>query len=207
MIGFFTVMASLAAITFYITGKSGVFAYPSFVWETEHGKNYAWGSLSNTINLRGLLYELYPSETWLRAVLLATICCCSLGAACWMWDRTRRLGVGHVELFSNFDLSFVVSIIATVLVSYHTLVHDWAILFLPVLILGKLLLSKTSLLRVVRYSICFCLTVLFFSPMYLMCSFRYQHPEIVAYPLLLLFLLLIGTVSALSPRGHATQLR
>jgi hypothetical protein len=191
-IGFLSVMVCVVAITVWVTGRAGALAYPGFVWETEHGKNYAWGSLSNTINLRGLLYEFFPAGTWSHALSLLVFSVSFLGAAAWIWSRTRlSTAQGRMSYF-DFDFPFLVSIIATILVSYHTLVHDWAILLLPVFLLSESLLSGARISQVVRYSIWVCMGALYFSPTYLMCALRYRHLEIVAYPLLFLFLLLVG---------------
>jgi len=205
LLGFLTVMAVVAAITVWVAGESGVLAYPGFVWETEHGKNYAWGSLSNTINLRGLLYEVFPARSWQHALSLLIISGCFLGAAAAIWSRARFLRVQGDKSYFSFDFPFLVSMIATVLVSYHTLVHDWAILFLPVLLLSESLFSERQELQVARYFVWVAIGALYFSPIYLMCALRYRHLEIVAYPLVFLLLLLIASALRISPSPGSTH--
>lgn len=191
--GFLPVAFILGAISVGLVGGSEILAYPKFVWEMEHSKGYAWVNLSNTLNLRGLLYEMFPAGARLQSIALAALSVGVLGAAAWFWRQTDDLGPGKDRARSDFDLAFAVLVIATVLVSYHTFVHDWTILLLPVLLLSEMLLSRRSLSSRARVPISICLFAMFCSPIYLLCAFRFQHLEVFAYPLLLLFLLLVSS--------------
>lgn len=189
--GFLPVVFIVGAISVGLTGASGMLAYPKFVWEMEHSKSYAWVNLSNTLNLRGLLYETLPAGGRWQSITLAVLSVAVLGAASWLWRQTDDLCPGKKRVCSDFDLAFAVLVIATVLVSYHTFVHDWTILLLPIFLLSEMLLSRRSLLLRVRFPVGICLFAMFFSPIYLLCASRFQHMEVVAYPLLFLFLLLV----------------
>ncbi len=201
--GFLPVAFILGVISVGLAGASGVLAYPKFVWEMEHSKSYAWVNLSNTLNLRGLLYEMLPAGSRLQAIALTVLSVGILGAASWFWRQTDDLGPGEDRARFPLDLAFAVSVIATVLVSYHTFVHDWTILLLPIFLLSEMLLSGRSLSPRVRFPVGVCLFAMFFSPMYLLCAFRFQRLEVVAYPLLFLFLLLV--LSSVSPPTHKRQ--
>jgi Glycosyltransferase family 87 len=124
--GFVISSVAMAAVSIAIVGWHSFIAYPSYVWRIERALGNGAIVPSNMPNLRGLFSFLHEGSlgafvaTGLSSILLFAYAVWLLGSP------GRRL---------NLELSFVIAVLVTLLVSYHLLIYDLALLFLPLLLM------------------------------------------------------------------------
>ena len=181
LIGFLGTALSLALISIAIVGWQGALDYPSQVWQMERAmeKHQTIFPL-RMANLRGLMASLPPFAS--RHVMDLVIAVISLGLlvfAARKWKATSP---------AEFDLSFSLCIIVTVLVGYHTLAYDLSLLLLPItLTLNYLFGNAASDAQSDRRTRLWLLTpifLLFFSPLHAYLAMRNGHYNLFALVLL-----------------------
>jgi hypothetical protein len=161
--GFVPAAATLALISLASVGGEALRAYPHYVLYLESNLPQSAIVPSDMPNLRGILYLFMPSNPYFGAALLASSAIVILFAA---WGLR---GNGNLRLL---NLKFSLAVVATVLVSYHALRHDLSILVLPVFLLADELLDENRLGR--WPSLAAVAAIIFFSPLQLVLSMRYN---------------------------------
>jgi hypothetical protein len=111
--------------------------------------------------LRGLLWISLPSSTpgIVQTVLL--LAGTSLGL---LWAAN---GLRSAKDKTTLDLAFALAVAVVVLVSYHSFLHDFSLIILPVLIVGNLVPRWTGLTQGGAHSIVMVGFLLFLTPLYL----------------------------------------
>jgi Glycosyltransferase family 87 len=127
--GFFVAAILLLMITLKVVGYEGLIHYPDYIWGLDHNPNFRWLVPLGSPNLHGLISLLtLPDHPVLGAACLLVVSGMLLVAATFAW-RTRRPDDPR-----NLNLAFAATLIVSVLLSYHILVHDLSVLFLALLL-------------------------------------------------------------------------
>jgi len=136
-------------------------------------------------NLRGL-FTLVFGASLTPFVLSALLALASLAVLIFAWRSVVR--------WSSFDLSFSLMLVATLLVSFHLLLHDLSLLILPAfLFLNFLHIHRTSwatskILRVTPF-------VLLFLTILIMQSFHQRNFSLAAVAVACFALAIVATAS------------
>jgi hypothetical protein len=104
----------------------------------------------------------------------------------------------------KFDLAFSVTLIATVLVGYHSFIYDLTVLLIPLAVTLSLLIRLPSMPRLLRTGLVIPVFALFCTPLYLLLWFRLGHPNLMALFLILWFAALL-TVAYRVPISQGEQ--
>jgi len=174
-VGFAIVALFLGLISIAVVGWKGTLAYPSYVLHLEAVGGHGAIVPSTMPNLRGLLDILLPLHSYLLGVgltLASSLVLFFLASAKWKGDTTG----------ANFDLSFSLIMVVTVLVSYHALAYDLSLLLLPILLVLNYLQTSASGRR--PFALLAPVCVLFFGPLLMFFSFRTRQSSLLALVLL-----------------------
>lgn len=192
ILGFLISALGLGLISIATVGWNEALRYPDYVWNVEKTTNSAAALVSTMPNLRGFVHMFLPwsprvqvGVSMLSAVLLLW--------ASYQWDD-RDLG--------RFDLSFSLAMLATVLLSYHVLVHDLSLLLLPIVLVVQYLNKKPKVGEIIL--LISPLVLLFLSPAQMLLWFRYREFSAFAPVLLIWFLGISRELSNRSPRSRFT---
>ncbi len=182
--GFSSAAVILICIGVAVGGWRSFVSYPLFVWRADHDVSYRWigGFLAET-NLRGLVGALLPANS--VAMLVAAIAFISLAvllATCVSWFRARN---NH-----DTNLSYSVAIAAAVLVSYHSHIYDWSILFLAIVLAIEFVMSSKQITAAMRATIMSLISLLYFTPLYLALILRFDNLELMTIMVLCFFIFL-----------------
>jgi len=192
--GFLPVAAILAMISAALVGWEGFKFYPQYVMQTEITLARTVIVPSNMPNLRGVLYLLAGGGKSVDVIVITLSILIFLFSA-WQGRRAESSGM--------FVWQFALALVATVVVSYHSLAYDLSILFLPILLLVN---EERSLRRLRSWpdwvTIC-ALAVLFFSPPQLLLLLRFNRLALLGWPLLLW---MIGIAAQISARTRHADL-
>jgi hypothetical protein len=161
--GFLPAATALALISLATVGGEALRAYPHYVMYLERNLPQSAIVPSDMPNLRGILYLFMASKPYFGAALLLSSGIVFLFAA---W---RLRGNGNLRLL---NLKFSLAVVVTVLVSYHALRHDLSILVLPIFLLADELLDEKRLGG--WPSAAAVGAIIFFSPLQLVLSMRYN---------------------------------
>lgn len=181
IIGFLGTALGLALISIAIVGWQGALAYPSQVWQMERAmeKHQTIFPL-RMANLRGLMASLPPFAS--RQVMDLVIAVVSLGLLVFAARRWKTTSP------AEFDLSFSLCIIVTVLVGYHTLAYDLSLLLLPITLTLNYLFDKAASRaqsdKRTRLLLLAPIFLLFFSPLHAYLAMRNGHYNLFALVLL-----------------------
>jgi hypothetical protein len=190
---FLSVAGSLGLISLAITGWQGLLGYPRYVWGSEHDPKYVMNSPRGlTANLRGLISEMVPAAhpeigTCLIVLLSAIVLLLMMYAA----SKTSWADSGRRQAMLALNL------VGTILLSYHIYVHDLSLLFLAILLVLEILLSDPPIPIWTRMTLCVCIAILFFSPLYQVLSLRYRQLQLMAIVLVVFFLGLLSLINYL----------
>jgi hypothetical protein len=115
--------------------------------------------------LRGLLWMTLPSwgMGYIQNFLLLSG---TIGAWLWAAARMRRTKDG-----AAFDLAFAVAVVVVTLVSFHSLLHDFSLMILPILIAGGALTSSMRIADKSAYATVTIAFIFFFTPLYIVLLF------------------------------------
>jgi Glycosyltransferase family 87 len=198
--GFFLVGAVLALLGLAAVGWRASLNYPLYVWAEEKNVSYVWNSSTgNAANLRGIVESLCPSsEPRLRICLILLFSAFLVAGVTYAWRRALVTGV-------NREWVFALSLVATVLLSYHIYVHDLSILFLAALIVLEALLSGQVIDSWARGILWGYIGVLFCGPMYLMLD-RHKQSQWLACFLLILFVILLVEFFRIQPTAEERRI-
>lgn len=118
--------AAMAAVSIAVVGWRSFVAYPKYVWKIERALGNGAIVPSNMPNLRGLFSFLHEGSLSVFVVTgLSSILLFAYAA------RLFRSSQGRL----NLESSFIVAVLVALLVSYHLLIYDLALLFLPLLLI------------------------------------------------------------------------
>jgi hypothetical protein len=184
ILGFASVAACWLIVSAGLVGWSTVLHYPQYVIHLETAG--AGGAIApvKMPTIHGLLDPI--TAPYLGKITSATLIAIFsflfilIGALCWPNKNVR----------TNFDLSFSIVVLITVLVSYHAYAHDLSILFLPLLLVANYV-SETSWPAGQRnLNMLLPMFLLCLSPLYLLLWFHYQHLNLIGLVLVWWFLVL-----------------
>lgn len=161
--GFLPAAAALTLISLATVGAEALRAYPHYVLYLERNLPQSANGPSDMPNLRGILYLVMASSPYFGVALLAS------SAIVFLFAAWRLRGDGNLHLH---NLNFSLAVVATILVSYHALRHDLSILVLPVFLLADELLHENRLGRWPGAAAV--AAIIFFSPLQLVLSMRYN---------------------------------
>jgi len=179
---FIVTALALAGVSAWLVGWRNLLHYPGYIWWLEQHKSKVILTPSQTTNIRGLLDTLlakrFPATLVLTAVILLSAVVLFLAIR--TWGKAGRSKTG-------FDIAFSVTLVAAVLVGYHSFIYDLAALLIPIAVSLGLLVQDGHLSRYVRLSFVISLLAIFCTPLYLLLWFRTGHPNVMAVFLLLWF--------------------
>lgn len=179
---FIVTALALAGVSAWLVGWRNLLHYPGYIWWLEQHKSKVILTPSQTTNIRGLLDTLLakrlPATLVLTAVMLLSAVVLFLAIR--TWGKAGRSKTG-------FDIGFSVTLVAAVLVGYHSFIYDLAALLIPIAVSLGLLVQDGHLSRYVRLSFVISLLAIFCTPLYLWLWFRTGHPNLMAVFLLLWF--------------------
>ncbi len=166
--GFVAAAILLLLIALKVVGLEGLIHYPNYLWSLDHNPNFTWLAPLGGPNLHGLLSVLtVPNHAHLGMVCLLAASAMLLAAATFAWSKRRDRGL---------NLPFAATLIISVLLSYHILVHDLSVLFLVLLISVESTIEKQLGAPWSRRLIWLC-ALLLWSPLILV-LFAFRHLEI-----------------------------
>jgi hypothetical protein len=179
-----------ALLSAWVVGWRQLFHYPGYIWWLEQHRSQVILTPSDTTNIRGLLDTFLAR--WVPAhIVLAAVILLSILTLYFAWKTWRRTEAHPLD----FDLAFSVTLIAAVLVGYHSFIYDFSVLLIPVAVTVSLLLRSPALPRFLRARLRLPLAALFFTPLYLFLWFRLHHPNLMALFLILWFAALLQTIA------------
>jgi hypothetical protein len=184
---------SLALVSALVVGWRGLLHYPGYIWWLEQHKSQVILTPSDTTNIRGLLDTFLsgwvPAHMVLAAVIMLSLLILYLALRSWhSAGRTPE----------NFDLAFSVTLIATILVGYHSFIYDLTVLLIPVAVTLSFVL-RSPIPRRLRNGLIVPAVALFCTPLYLLLWFRLGHPNLMALFLIVWFAALLKTLSRTTP--------
>jgi Glycosyltransferase family 87 len=194
--GFLTVAVILGLISFAVVGRQGIVSYPRFLWNSERNARPQWNAAQP--NLHGFFVTTLGNSGWVQVLVLAT----SVLLVAVAWYGWRNTGSSHLW---PGELSFAVNLVMTLLVSYHAYVQDLSLLFFVLLLGLDVLIAKPALPRLVHSILLVCLSILFFSPIYLVLILRFGNLEVLTPILLLFFFALVSAIAWLRRSGSRTS--
>jgi hypothetical protein len=168
-----SVLAVLASIA--IAGTRALSAYPRYVlyWE-----NLLAGSdrvPAGMPNFRGLFYVFLPDWKYAGAVVAL------LSLALLIFVGWRLLP----KRSPSFDLTFSLTMVATILVSFHVVSYDLSMLLIPVLLALENLFRQESLQRKSALAVAAGIALLYCSPLELFLSLQYKQFALMGFVLIL----------------------
>jgi Glycosyltransferase family 87 len=194
--GFLTVAAVLGLIGFFAVGWDGLMRYPAFVWHAEHSTRYHWNVLhGDTPNLRGTFLTLAKGadpKVVDGVVILASLVLLGIATAAWR----KRFAAG---VSANRWL-FSISILVSVLVSFHAYIQDLSILLLPLALALEEMYEGSPLAPRARLLLYACIAALFCSPLYLILILRFSQLQYLTLILLAFFVVCLSVIRRLTPR-------
>jgi len=192
-VGFILLLLGLAAV-----GWRGSLSYPLYVWAGENNPGYVWNSSAgNTSNVRGLVATFCPQgDPRLRVCLILLFSALILVGVTYAWRKSLLAAAVHTELV------FALSLVATVLLSYHIFVHDLTILFLSALIVLEVSLSSRVMRSWVKSMLFGGIGILFCTPIYLLLTLRYRQMQVMGGVLLIFFVVLLSEFIRIQPRAE-----
>lgn len=180
---------ALAGISGWIVGWRNLLHYPGYIWWLEQHKSSVILTPSDTTNIRGLLDTLLakwlPGPLVLAAVIALSAITVLLALRSWR-------GLGEAPM--RFDVSFSITLLAAVLVGYHSFIYDLAVLLIPLAVTAGLLLQDGCLPPYLRRSLMISILALFCTPLYMFLWFRAGHPNLMALFVVLWFGALIKAI-------------
>ncbi len=188
--GFTSVALFLAGLSVAISGWSVFTAYPQFLLHLQ-AQPFAGIIPGAMANIRGLTYFfLHNDHSPWTAPAVAIFSAAALIKTVTVWKRVRPLSqpttASHTH--EQFDLAFANTIVFALLVSYHLNPHDLSLLLLPVSLLLHRILTRTPRPQGLGTWISLGLLAILFLPPLHLWALRAGVYDLVAVPLLLLFL-------------------
>ena len=176
--GFLVSATVLVALSWAIVGWRQLEFYPRFAWHINVLQPARVIVPENMPNLRGLLTGwngLLPVPLWLSATLIVLSLFLVIRSA-------RAWRVADLTNGPAWNAGFSLALFVTFLVGYHAYNQDMSLLLLPLLLMLERTLqtkapSSSLAMRIV-------LSLMFFSPLYLVLTLRWSHENLFALVLL-----------------------
>ena len=194
--GFAVTCLLLAAISVATVGWKTAAHYPRFLLSVDRLAP-AVNVPKDMPNVRGLLSLLVPIGSATAMLLLVLLSLLLLALVV-----SKFSGWSAVPFF---DLGFSLNLTVTVLVSYHCHSFDLSVLLLPIALVLGLLLSNQEITPRARKTLIWGLTVIAFSPLYIMISFGLNYTSLLAVALLVFTVALLVAISELPRRAKHGQ--
>jgi hypothetical protein len=141
-------------------------------------------------NLHGFFVTTLGNSRLVQVLVLAA----SLLLVAVAWYGGRNTGSAHTL---PGELSFARNLVMTLLVSYHAYVQDLSLLFFVLLLALDVLIARPALPRLVHRILLVCVSILLFSPIYLVLIVRFGK-------LVLFFFALVRAIAWLRRTGPRT---
>ena len=172
--GFILGGAVVAGWSAVVVGWRGVWAYPGYLWWLEnHGGKQILSPAANC-NLRGLVDWMLDGRLSDSAIngIIACISVLAIGFAVTQWRKAEESDAAGLEF------AFSISLIVSILVSYHGFMYDLTLLLIPIVVVVSRCLGKDR--HEVPWNLIWPIAVLFFSPLYLIFSLGQIHHRLMA---------------------------
>ena len=197
--GFLLIAVILALLGLAAVGWRGSLGYPAYVLAGEKNQSDAWKvAVGHAANVRGIVESLFPpTERRIRLGLILIVYSMLLAGLTYAVRKAFLRSAVHPELV------FALSLLAAVLLSYHTYAYDVGILFLAVLIVLEVLLSGQIFNYWSKRLLYGCIGVLFCTPLHLLLLLRYRSWELLGAVLLLFFVDLLVEFLRMQPGSDA----
>ncbi|HXE89946.1 MAG TPA: glycosyltransferase family 87 protein [Terriglobales bacterium] len=200
VIGFAAACVLLGLVSLGVTGWEGALRYPQFLRELNQSQAYGVIRPENMPNLRGQVMTLVAWRVptlWIDAgVGLA-----SLASLVWVvrkWKQAETSGA------VPFDLLMALTLVVTLLASYHLNLHDLVLLLLPLALVARHLVQTRGSTRPLRRTLEITTIALFLPPVYLIPD--WPDKTLVLFCLLVLFAVAIAaevtTAGKADQKGH-----
>jgi len=177
--GFLMTAAALAAISVAIIGWQGALEYPGQVWQLEQDmQRHQTIFPLRMANIRGLLENFLPLTS--KPVLAIAVAVISLALVVFAASKSNFKTASR----SEFDLSFSLCVVVTLLASYHTLPYDLSLLLLPIALTIHYLFNNQKIDSRTRLTLIVPFVVLFFSPLHMFLEMRTSRYNLFALVLL-----------------------
>jgi len=184
--GFLLVAIILALLGLAGVGWKSSLGYPAYVLTGEKNQSYEWKmAVGPAANVRGIVESLCPpAKPRVRIGLILFGYSMLLACLTYAIRKSFQASAVHPEL------GFALSLIAAILLSYHTYGYDLSILFVAALVVLEVLLSSQHFHACSKRALYFCVGVLFCSPAYMFLTIRYKQSESIGAVLVLFFVVL-----------------
>jgi hypothetical protein len=178
LLGFASIAFILLGISVGLFGWKTTLRYPEYILRWEGAGARAGIVPSNMPTLHGLIDTLMGTYIGKFAgdaiILIVSITLVLMVAVFWRGDSDAN----------KLNLQFSLTLVVTILVSYHAYAHDLSLLLLPGLIVTNYL-GMSALLSVPRKLLLIVpMLLLYLSPLYMFLWFRYGQLNLMAVPLL-----------------------
>lgn len=193
--GFASAAVALTLIGLPVAGWQGTLAYPRYIWALEHDtKLRSLVGSEMTPNLHGLISSFLPARySKLSLLVLLIVSAGVLAAITLIWHRAL-----HANL-ARRQLAFAAALIAAVLLSYHSWIHDLSILFLAVLLIAEALLSRHVIEIRHRAMVWACMALLFCAPVYFVEMLQFKQFPLIAGVVLVFFFVIAKSFGPCQP--------
>jgi hypothetical protein len=180
----------LGAIGELAVGWRGLLRYPAYVWQADHAAKYAWNFLhGNNPNWGALVLGLIPESSLSQGVVVVGSIIL-LGISAYLWRRAQP------AVHAGWQLGFALSMVATLLVSYHTWVQDMSILLLAILLVLDAISGKVSSPSWTRTTLWICAALLFCTPLYVLLLLQFSQLRLMAIVLLVFFVAIAASMKS-----------
>lgn len=198
--GFLLTAGALVFISAGVTGWGPTLRYPQYLLEMN--RRLGNGSIipSGMPNLRGLSQYWHGDAmpSWLVQGLLGLLSVLLLWIAARFWTRVRE-GERYAQ-----DTAFSVTMLVTLLISYHTNLHDLCLLILPILLQLNLILSREGENSSADFWTLGIIAVLFFTPLYVLLLDYGRSSLLASLVLLLTVIVAVGTSAEKKDRASTS---
>ncbi|MGH9554919.1 MAG: glycosyltransferase family 87 protein [Terriglobales bacterium] len=186
VVGFGTASILLALTSLAVAGWQGTLGYPQFLRTIN--QELAYGSIlpQNMPNLRGQVLT-YAAWRIPLAWVDAGVGLVSLALLVWVARKWKRAGTGGA---ARLDLLMALTLVVTLIVSYHLNLHDMVILLLPLSLVARHLTQNSERRGSTRRALAIATTALFLPAAYLIPE--WPDKSLVLFCLLVVFALAIA---------------
>ena len=200
ILGFALTSSVLAVVSIATVGLPTAAYYPKYLLSIDtlaKGVNRP----QDMPNIRGLL-GLLPQTTWSPGPRMLLLLLFSILLLSFV---VRKGSFNYSDRGPAFTLGLALNVVGTVLVSYHCHVFDLCVLLLPMGLATGFVLSNDPINANLRKRLIWALSLLMFSPLYLLATYTLKAPNLLAI-LLLGFGSAIGTTISELQNGRSMQM-
>lgn len=178
----------LVAVSIGMVGWQSIFDFVSIL-RSMHNYSYIIYP-ANMPNIRGLLYDMFQGGNleFLTVIVTAVICVVLYTLCLHLWRSEFNV------LDSRFDLKFSLTIVTTVLISYHLYAHDLFVVTLSLVLLFRYINSGEVNLRVMSTAF-FLLLIILFLPVVPRYLIKFSALGWGALPIMVLYIILVVEIS------------